>query len=96
MRRKPRVKPKKAPNQWEMGPTSKTPEYSMAEALKKVAGNRMKSILGTLTTNRLMGLITGTFVTAVIQSSSVTTVMLVGFVTAGLMSLAFMGFAGLV
>ncbi len=60
----------------------------MAEALKKVAGNRMKAILGTLTTNRIMGLITGTVVTAVIQSSSVTTVMLVGFVTAGLMSLS--------
>ena len=60
----------------------------MAEALKKVAGNRMKTILGTLTTNRFMGMITGTVVTAVIQSSSVTTVMLVGFVTAGLMSLS--------
>lgn len=60
----------------------------MAEALKKVAGNQMKAILGTLTTNRVMGLITGTIVTSVIQSSSVTTVMLVGFVTAGLMSLS--------
>ncbi|MDJ0951132.1 MAG: Na/Pi cotransporter family protein [Alphaproteobacteria bacterium] len=60
----------------------------MAEALKKVAGNRMKTILGKLTTNRFMGALTGTFVTAVIQSSSVTTVMLVGFVTAGLMSLS--------
>jgi phosphate:Na+ symporter len=60
----------------------------MAEALKKVAGNRMKSILGALTTNRIMGLLTGAFVTAIIQSSSVTTVMLVGFVTAGLMSLS--------
>ncbi len=60
----------------------------MAEALKKVAGSRMKTILGTLTTNRFMGMITGTVVTAVIQSSSVTTVMLVGFVTAGLMSLS--------
>ena len=60
----------------------------MADALKRVAGNRMKDILGRLTTNRFMGLLTGTFVTAVIQSSSVTTVMLVGFVTAGLMSLS--------
>ena len=60
----------------------------MADGLKKVAGNRMKSILGTLTTNRVMGMLTGAFVTAVIQSSSVTTVMLVGFVTAGLMSLS--------
>jgi phosphate:Na+ symporter len=60
----------------------------MAEALKKVAGDSMKQILARLTNNRLMGLITGAFVTAIIQSSSVTTVMLVGFVTAGLMSLA--------
>lgn len=60
----------------------------MAGALKKVAGDGMKAILAKLTTNRFMGLITGAFVTAVIQSSSVTTVMLVGFVTAGLMSLS--------
>jgi len=60
----------------------------MAHSLKMVAGNQMKKILGALTTNRLMGLITGTIVTSVIQSSSVTTVMLVGFVTAGLMSLS--------
>ncbi len=60
----------------------------MAESLRKVAGNRMKDVLGKLTTSRLMGLLTGAFVTAVIQSSSVTTVMLVGFVTAGLMSLS--------
>ena len=60
----------------------------MADALKKVAGDRMRSILARLTSNRLMGLLTGAFVTAVIQSSSVTTVMLVGFVSAGLMSLA--------
>jgi len=60
----------------------------MAESLKAVAGDSMKWILGKLTTNRIMGLLTGAFVTAVIQSSSVTTVMLVGFVTAGLMSLS--------
>lgn len=60
----------------------------MGESLKRVAGNRMKDILGKLTTSRLMGLLTGAFVTAIIQSSSVTTVMLVGFVTAGLMSLS--------
>jgi len=59
----------------------------MAEALKMVAGDRMRYILGRLTTNRLMGVITGAGVTAVIQSSSVTTVMLVSFVAAGLMSL---------
>ncbi len=60
----------------------------MGESLKVVAGERMRQILGTLTTNRLMGLVTGTVVTAIIQSSSVTTVMLVGFVTANLMTLS--------
>ena len=60
----------------------------MSDALKLVAGERMKDILGKLTTNRFMGMITGSLVTAVIQSSSVTTVLLVGFVTAELMSLA--------
>ena len=60
----------------------------MADALKKVAGDSMKQILARLTNSRIMGLITGAFVTAIIQSSSVTTVMLVGFVTAGLMSLS--------
>jgi phosphate:Na+ symporter len=60
----------------------------MAEALKAVAGERMKSILAKLTSNRIMGAATGAFVTAVIQSSSVTTVMVVGFITAGLMSLS--------
>ena len=60
----------------------------MGEALKLVAGDKMRQILGTLTTNRVMGLVTGTLVTAIIQSSSVTTVMLVGFVTANLMSLS--------
>ena len=60
----------------------------MADALKAVAGERMKDILGRLTTNRFMGALTGAFVTAVINSSSVTTVLLVGFISAGLMSLA--------
>jgi phosphate:Na+ symporter len=60
----------------------------MGDALKIVAGEKMKEILGTLTTNRFMGLITGAIVTAIIQSSSVTTVLLVGFVTADLMSLS--------
>jgi phosphate:Na+ symporter len=60
----------------------------MGEALKVVAGDRLREVLGKLTTNRIMGLITGTGVTAVIQSSSVTTVMLVGFVSAGVMSLS--------
>jgi phosphate:Na+ symporter len=60
----------------------------MADSLKAVAGERMKLILAKLTTNRFMGAITGAFVTAVIQSSSVTTVLVVGFITAGLMSMA--------
>ena len=60
----------------------------MADALKAVAGERMKDILARLTTNRVMGALTGAFVTAVINSSSVTTVLLVGFISAGLMSLA--------
>ncbi len=60
----------------------------ISDALKNVAGEKMKDILGMLSNNRFMGMITGAIVTAVIQSSSVTTVMLVGFVTAGLMSLS--------
>jgi phosphate:Na+ symporter len=58
----------------------------MGDALKLVAGDRMRDILAKLTTNRFMGLLTGAGVTAVVQSSSITTVMLVGFVSAGLMS----------
>ncbi|HEC16461.1 MAG TPA: Na/Pi cotransporter family protein [Sedimenticola sp.] len=60
----------------------------MAEALKAVAGERMKGFLARLTANRFMGAVTGAFVTAIIQSSSVTTVLVVGFISAGLMSLA--------
>ncbi|MBL3601355.1 MAG: Na/Pi cotransporter family protein [gamma proteobacterium endosymbiont of Lamellibrachia anaximandri] len=60
----------------------------MSEALKAVAGERMKLILAKLTTNRFMGATTGAFVTAIIQSSSVTTVLVVGFITAGLMSMS--------
>ncbi|QVL51187.1 MAG: Na/Pi cotransporter family protein [Thiocapsa sp.] len=60
----------------------------MAEALKAVAGERMKDILAKLTANRFMGAITGAFVTAVINSSSVTTVLVVGFISAGLMTLS--------
>ena len=59
----------------------------MAESLKAVAGERMKNILATLTKNRFTGAITGAFVTAVIQSSSITTVLVVGFISAGLMNL---------
>ncbi len=60
----------------------------MASALKSVAGKRMKNILAHLTANRFMGAITGAFITAIIQSSSVTTVLTVGFISAGLLSLA--------
>ncbi|MBT8092797.1 MAG: Na/Pi cotransporter family protein [Gammaproteobacteria bacterium] len=58
----------------------------MTDALKAVAGERMRVILGRLTANRYVGAMTGAFVTAIIQSSSVTTVLVVGFTTAGLMS----------
>lgn len=60
----------------------------MSDSLKAVAGDRMKLILEKLTTNRFMGAVTGAFVTAVIQSSSVTTVLVVGFISAGLMSMS--------
>jgi phosphate:Na+ symporter len=58
----------------------------MAEGLKSIAGERMKLVLRRLTSNRIMGAFTGAFTTAIIQSSSVTTVLVVGFITAGLMS----------
>lgn len=60
---------------------------SMSDALQKAAGERMKRILGFLTKNPLMGALAGALVTAVLQSSSATTVMIIGFVSAGLMSL---------
>lgn len=60
----------------------------MAEALKAVAGDRMRLILKRLTSNRLLAAGTGALVTSVIQSSSVTTVMVVSFVSAGLMSVS--------
>ena len=59
----------------------------MGQALERRAGNKLQSLLGRLTTNKLAGLLTGIGVTAVIQSSSATTVMVVGFVNSGLMSL---------
>ena len=59
----------------------------MSESLQKAAGEKMKSILALLTKNRIMGVIAGALVTAVLQSSSATTVMAIGFVGAGLMSL---------
>ena len=60
---------------------------SMSDALQKAAGEKMKRILGFLTKNPLMGALAGALVTAVLQSSSATTVMVIGFVSAGLMSL---------
>lgn len=60
----------------------------MSEGLKKTAGNKMRSILAALTKNRFIGLLMGAFVTTVIQSSSATTVMLVSFVQAELMTFA--------
>ncbi|MGI9239875.1 MAG: Na/Pi cotransporter family protein [Verrucomicrobiales bacterium] len=59
----------------------------MANALKMVAGEGMRTVLGKLTTNRFTGAIAGATVTAIIQSSSVTTVLVVGFISAGLMNL---------
>ncbi len=59
----------------------------MSEGLQKVAGKKMRKILGLISNNRFMGCGVGALVTAVIQSSSATTVMLVGFVDAGLMTL---------
>lgn len=60
----------------------------MSEGMKKSTGNKMRSILSALTNNRIIGLFVGAFVTMVIQSSSATTVMLVSFVQADLMSFA--------
>ncbi len=59
----------------------------MSEGLQKAAGNRLRSILDVMTKNRFMGVITGIAITALIQSSSASTVMVVSFVNAGLMSL---------
>ena len=58
----------------------------MAGALKAIAGERLKGILARLTTNRIAGVLTGALVTGIIQSSSVTTVLTVGFITAGVLS----------
>ncbi|NLC75712.1 MAG: Na/Pi symporter, partial [Clostridiales bacterium] len=60
---------------------------SMSEALQKAAGEKMKKILGFLTKNPIMGALAGALVTAILQSSSATTVMVIGFVSAGLMGL---------
>jgi phosphate:Na+ symporter len=60
----------------------------LSAGLKAVAGEKMKTILAKLTSNRFLGMVTGAFVTAIIQSSSVTTVLVVGFISAGLMKLS--------
>ena len=60
----------------------------MSEALQKLAGPQLRHILGAMTTNRFTGMLTGTFVTCAVQSSSATTVMTVSFVNAGLLTLA--------
>lgn len=59
----------------------------MSEGLQKMAGNRMRSILGAMTRNRFTGVLTGVSITGLIQSSSATTVMVVSFVNAGLLGL---------
>jgi phosphate:Na+ symporter len=59
----------------------------MSEGLQKAAGDRMQKILSSMTNNRFMGVLTGMLITALIQSSSATTVMVVSFVNAGLLSL---------
>ncbi len=60
----------------------------MSDALQKMAGPQLRHILARMTTNRLMGMLTGTFVTCAVQSSSATTVMTVSFVSAGLLTLS--------
>ena len=61
---------------------------SMSDSLQKMAGPQLRHVLGAMTTNRFTGIITGTFITAAVQSSTATTVMTVSFVNAGLLSLA--------
>jgi len=60
----------------------------MSEALQKVAGSKLRNFLAAMTSNRFMGVITGLSITAIIQSSSATTVMIVSFVNAGLLTLS--------
>ena len=60
----------------------------MSESLQKLSGGHLRTIMGTMTKNRFTGLLTGTFVTAAVQSSTATTVMTVSFVNAGLLTLA--------
>ncbi|NCA79939.1 MAG: Na/Pi cotransporter family protein, partial [Sphingobacteriia bacterium] len=60
----------------------------MSEGLQKAAGDKLRNILAMMTNNRFVGALTGIFITALIQSSSATTVMIVSFVNAGLLSLS--------
>ena len=60
----------------------------MSEGLQKMAGSKLSNVLGTMTTNRFMGVLTGAGITAAVQSSTATTVMTVSFVSAGILSLA--------
>ena len=60
----------------------------MSEGLQKMAGSKLSNVLGTATTNRFTGVLTGAFITAAVQSSTATTVMTVSFVSAGILSLA--------
>lgn len=60
----------------------------MSEGLQKMAGSKLRNVLGTMTTNRFTGVLTGAFITTAIQSSTATTVMTVSFVSAGLLTLA--------
>ena len=62
--------------------------HVMAEGTQKSVGNKMKDFLGMLTSNRLKAVLVGTLITGIIQSSGATTVMVVGFVSAGLMTLS--------
>ena len=61
---------------------------SMSDSLQKMAGPQLRHVLGTMTTNRLTGILSGTLITAAVQSSTATTVMTVSFVNAGLLTLA--------
>ena len=61
---------------------------TMSVALQKMAGPQLRHVLGTMTTNRVTGILTGTFITSAVQSSTATTVMTVSFVNAGLLTLA--------
>ena len=60
----------------------------MSEGLQKFAGDRLRKILTAMTTNRVTGVLTGVLITALVQSSSATTVMVVSFVNAGLLTLS--------